>query len=104
MLVRNAKNIQEILSSIPASWINQSGMRPHIAFLWEDINSPDILKRVDVNVKIDQVKYVQGAILWNVELKNWSKDTIYKFTNGKISKQVTVRSINTVKKLSELMK
>ncbi|MSU55300.1 MAG: DUF1697 domain-containing protein [Candidatus Taylorbacteria bacterium] len=104
VMVRDIKNIEKILDNIPVSWISELGMRPHVAFLWADIDYPDILKLVGVNLKVDQVKYVPGAILWNVELKYWSKDTVYKFTNGKLSKQITVRSINTVRKLNELMK
>lgn len=104
VMVRDANNIKEILSSIPGSWKSELGMQPHIAFLWEEIDNPDILRQIGINTKIDYVKYIPGAILWNVELKTWSKDTIYKFTNGKISKQTTVRSINTINKINELMK
>lgn len=104
VMVRDMKNIQEILCSIPASWLNDCKMLPHIAFLWEEIDSPNILNQIDAAVTSDRVKYITGAIVWNMELKNWSKDTIYKFTNGPVSKHVTVRSINTLRKLSELMK
>jgi uncharacterized protein (DUF1697 family) len=104
VMVRDIKNIQETLHSIPTSWMNDCRMLPHVAFLWAEIDSPDILNQIDATVKSAQVKYIPGAIVWNVELKNWSKDTIYKFTNGPISKQVTVRSVNTLRKLNELMK
>ena len=73
-------------------------MLPHIAFLWNEVDHPNILDRVDIEGNTT-IQYVKGAILWNVELKNWSRDTIYRFVTGKISQHVTVRSINTVRKL-----
>ncbi|MBI5405664.1 transposase [Candidatus Kaiserbacteria bacterium] len=77
--------------------------RPHIAFLWKEVDNPDILKQVSINPKVDRVKYVTGALLWNVDLKNWSKSAMCKFISTKVTKQVTVRSVNTVRKLNQMM-
>jgi uncharacterized protein (DUF1697 family) len=104
VLVRDINNLQQVLDSIPKSWRMDSDKQIHVAFLLSDIDSPNILDQINIDIKANQIKYIQGAIIWNVELKNWSKDAVYKFTNGKISKYVTVRSINTVGKLNELMK
>jgi uncharacterized protein (DUF1697 family) len=103
VLVKTSKDIACICESIPLSWEREVGNRPHIIFLWDEINDPGILNQIQTGSVPDNVKYVLGAILWNVELKSWSKGTVYKFTNGKLSKQMTVRSINTVRKLNELM-
>lgn len=76
-------------------------MLPHIAFLWEEVDDLDRLELLGMDTKKDGVLYIPGAILWNVELKNWSKCTLYKFVNTKISQSATIRSINTVRKLVE---
>lgn len=98
VLVLTDKTLCDIYQSIPTAWNNEKWMLPHIAFLWNEVDHPNILDRVDIDWNTI-VQYVKGAILWNVELKNWSRDTIYRFVTGKISQHVTVRSINTVRKL-----
>lgn len=104
VLVKTSKEILDICESVPPLWESEVGTRPHVIFLWEEINSPSILNEIQTGSVPNNIKYIPGAILWNVELKNWSKGTVYKFTNGKLSKQMTVRSINTVRKLNDIMK
>lgn len=103
VLVRDAENLLNVCKEIPRAWEQEVGMRPHIAFLWKEIDNPDILKQISINQKVDKVKYVSGALLWNVDLRNYSKSTMYKFVSTKITKQVTVRSVNTVRKLNQMM-
>ena len=103
LLVCSAENILKVCAAIPEAWEREVGMRPHVAFLWKEIDNPDILKLALVDKKIDKVKYVPGALLWNVDLKNYSKSAMYKFVSTKITKQTTVRSVNTVRKLNQLM-
>jgi uncharacterized protein (DUF1697 family) len=101
VLVITSETLLYIHQAIPISWQNEVGMLPHIAFLWGEIDSSNILKLMEVSPEENAVKYIPGALLWNVELKTWSKDKIYRYLNNKVSKQVTIRSINTIKRLSK---
>lgn len=103
VLVRDAENLLNVCKRIPRAWESEAGMRPHIIFLWKEIDSLDILNKVSINPKVDKVKYVSGALLWNVDMQNYAKSPLYKFISTKITKQVTVRSVNTVKKLNQMM-
>jgi len=103
VLVRDTEDLHTVCKGIPVAWEDEPGMRPHVAFLWKEIDNPDTLKQVSINPKVDKVKYVAGALLWNVDLKNWNKSAMYKFVSTKITKQVTVRSVNTVRKLHQMM-
>jgi uncharacterized protein (DUF1697 family) len=75
---------------------------PHVAFLWENIDSPTVLDSIEVEE--DTAIYIPGAIIFNVEMKNWSKNTVYRYINAKIYQHVTMRNINTVRKLTKLLK
>jgi uncharacterized protein (DUF1697 family) len=101
VLVITHEALQNIHQAIPISWQSEVGMLPHIAFLWKEIDNSNILKLMAVNPEEHAVKYIPGALLWNVELKTWSKDKIYRYLNAKLSQQVTIRSINTIKRLSK---
>jgi len=46
---------------------------------------------------------VTGAILWSVDKKNVTKSGMTKIIGTKIYKQVTVRNVNTARKIYELM-
>ncbi len=95
VLVKDLNSLLKIYQKIPSSWNEGKNKGVHIAFLWREIDHESIIE----NLKKDQILYVPGAILWNVDLKHWSKDTVYKFTNGKMSKYITVRSANTIRKI-----
>jgi uncharacterized protein (DUF1697 family) len=97
VLVRDTKNILYTWQSVPPTWKDNPEKDTHVAFLFEDIDMTLI-------PKTDKVMRIDGALLCNIDLKNWSKDTVYKFVNNnKISKQVTVRSLRTVRRVLELL-
>ncbi len=104
VLVRGAQNILKTCKEIPVSWEIGKGMMTNVIFLWEEIDNPDILKEIHMDPKMDKVKYVSGAVLWNVSMGNLSKSAVYKFiSTTKISKQVTLRSVNPVRKLNQII-
>jgi uncharacterized protein (DUF1697 family) len=103
VLVQNAENISNILEKAERLWKSEAGMRVHVVFLFEEIDSPAIIQQIGADPTIDRVTYVPGALIWNVDLKNWSKGSVYKFTNSARGKHTTVRSIKTVKKINELL-
>lgn len=103
VLVQDAQNIANIFEKAERLWKSEEGMRVHIVFLFEEIDRPAIIQEIGADPTIDRVTYVPGALIWNVDLKNWSKGSVYKFTNSARGKQTTVRSIKTVKKINELL-
>jgi hypothetical protein len=42
VLVISKKALNDIYEAIPTTWIDDIRMLPHIAFLWKEIDSPDI--------------------------------------------------------------
>ncbi len=82
-LVIRKNTFLDILGAVPPDWETIAGTRPHVAFLWEEIDSPDILGTISLDPGKSRVKYIPGALLWNIELATWSKDTVYKYFNTK---------------------
>lgn len=102
VLVRNFKNIEIICKKLPATWVKNEMMRTDIMFLWKEFDSPKIMEQLKTN-PVDNVRYVSGAVLWNIEDKNYSKSAILKLMGTKIYKNMTVRNVNTVRKLHQMM-
>src|SRR5690242_10508394 len=64
VVIRSLDELRAINKALPKSWLNNDKMRTDVMFLWEDVASPDILNQLTVRQGIDNVKYIDGTILW----------------------------------------
>ncbi|WP_163580535.1 DUF1697 domain-containing protein [Gracilibacillus saliphilus] len=103
VVVRSIKYVSEIMNAIADTWKNDKDMKSDVMFLWDEIDDKSVLENLVIKPNIDTVKYVPGAILWSVDKKNMTKSGMSKIVGSKIYKQVTVRNVNTARKIYELM-
>lgn len=107
-LVLPASQIQKIAAAIPTSWTNdpprkdKSGQKSDVLFLFDDINTPEILRKIGHKSGIETMRYLEGAIITNISRKNQAKGSLKKLTGNKLYGSMTIRNINTVRKLAEL--
>lgn len=52
---------------------------------------------------IDKAIYVSGSVLWSVDRKNVTKSGKMKLAGSKLYKQMTIRNVNTTRKIYDLM-
>lgn len=102
VLIRNLKNIEAICQELPTTWLKNEMMRTDVMFLWEKFDRPEIMEQLQINPG-DNVKYISGAVLWNVEGKNYSKSGMLKLMGTELYKNMTIRNVNTVRKLHQIM-
>lgn len=103
VVVRSMEEIEHIITAIPDSWKNDQEMKSDVMFLWDEINDATILDELIIQPGIDTVQYVPGAILWSVSKKQVTKSGMSKIIGTKIYKQVTIRNVNTARKIFDLM-
>lgn len=103
IVIRDSKNIQTIVSTIPNEWVNDSTMRTDVLFLWPEIDTPDILNKIIINTELENVIYIHGVLVWNTARQNVTKGNEVKLIGTEIYKMMTVRNVNTVRKLATLM-
>ncbi|MBU8918617.1 DUF1697 domain-containing protein [Bacillus sp. FJAT-29953] len=103
VVVRSVDDVRRIINAIPDTWKNDKDMKSDVMFLWDEIDDESVLENLVIKPNIDTVKYVPGAILWSVDKKNVTKSGMSKIVGSKIYKQVTVRNVNTTRKIYELM-
>ena len=104
VLVLSLKEYDEIMKALPDHWKNDQEMKSDVLFLWEEIDHESVLKKVTVKPEIDRVHYVPGALLWSVDKKDLTKSGSMKLPGTKFYKKMTVRNVNTARKLCDLMK
>ncbi|QQZ07701.1 DUF1697 domain-containing protein [Heyndrickxia vini] len=103
VVVRSFDDVKSIINAIPDTWKNDKDMKSDVMFLWDEIDNEFVLENLVIKPTIDTVKYVPGAILWSVDKENVTKSGMSKIIGSKIYKQVTIRNVNTTRKIYELM-
>lgn len=62
------------------------------------------MEQLPLKPEIDRAHYVPGAILWSVDRDNVTRSGMAKIVGTKLYKLVTIRNVNSVRKIHELMK
>lgn len=109
-LVLSAEKVQAIAAAIPESWTNdaprpdKSGQKSDVLYLFEEVNTPEIIEQFGYRPEIETLIYVDGAVLANVSRKNQTRYSLLKLMGTPLYKKMTIRNVTTARKLAELVK
>jgi len=103
VLLKSYAEFARVINALPAGWANNKEVKSDVLFLWDEINSPDIMQQLTLREGIDSGLYVDGALLWSVERTNAAKSALVKLPGTKLYKKMTVRNVNTTHKIWELL-
>ncbi len=101
-IVLAADEIKKVSDAIPTAWKNDDTLKTDVLFLFEDFDRKESLDLIKKTPKIDFMKYIPHAIVWNIERKNAGKSGMKKCIGTLVYKNMTARNVNTVRKLAEL--
>lgn len=104
VVIRTKENIEKIVSEVPDNWLNNKDQKTDVIFLWEKFDNKKTLDLIKTTPKIDNLIYIDGAIVWHIKKSDYNKSGMNKFIGTKVYKHMTARNINTVRKLTNLMK
>ncbi|MBX0316472.1 DUF1697 domain-containing protein [Planococcus glaciei] len=104
VLVYSLEQYEKIAKAIPPHWTNGDEMKSDVLFLWEEIDRESLLEEVGIKPDIDQLFYVPGALLWAVDRQWVTRSGMMKLAGSALYKRMTVRNVNTARKIYELMK
>lgn len=102
VLLRSFESIKAICKKLPDSWVKSETMRTDVLFLWKKFDHPTIIEQLAFT-SVDHVKYVSGALLWNVEGENYNKSGMQKLLGTELYRNMTIRNVNTVRKIYQIM-
>ncbi|MBU9674758.1 DUF1697 domain-containing protein [Planococcus sp. CP5-4] len=103
VLIYSFDEYSRIAQAVPPEWANDEGLKSDVLFLWEQADDEGVLEQLTLKPGIDRVQYVPGAILWSVDRGDVTKSGMAKIVGTKLYKLVTVRNVNTVRKIYKLM-
>ena len=104
VVLRSFLEMKKLVQSLPREWDGDSSWRYNVIFLRHTIDSEEILAELPANSDVEQVVYRPGALLWSAHVDQISRSKMGKLSTRKIFQDMTVRNLNTTKKLCELMK
>ena len=95
------ERVKKIADAIPNNWQNDSTQRSDIAYLFPEIDSKKTLDELPVKKELIDVRYIKGAIYWNIDRKNYNKSHLNKIISHKLYQFMTIRNVNTARYLAE---
>lgn len=108
-LLLSAAQVRAIADAIPIDWTNdpmtpqKTGNKSDVVYLLDNVNEPEIIHKIGYKPAIESMKYVNGAVITTVSRKNQAKGSLQKLVSNKaVYHNVTIRNVNTARKLAEL--
>jgi len=101
-LVINVEHMQAIAEAIPTTWQNDTTQKSDVIYLLSDIDVPEIIETIGHKPEIETIIYVPGALLCNVDRTKQSRASLLKLMSMPVYKRMTIRNVNTARKLAEL--
>ena len=92
-----------IVKAIPGEWIGDAGLRANVAFVRRGTDAKEVVHELEPDPAIEEVKAVDGAILWATKRDALNRSVMRKLIGGAAYKELTVRNLNTTLKLHELL-
>jgi uncharacterized protein (DUF1697 family) len=99
-LIKTEKEMQKIAAAIPAGWYNNVEQRTDVAYLFADADTRKIIDELPIRKEFVDIKYVRGALIWNVKRKDYNKSHLNKIIGHKLYQSMTVRNVNTARHLA----
>jgi uncharacterized protein (DUF1697 family) len=103
VVVLDQEAYARIVEAIPKPWIGDGALRANVAFLRRGTDARQVVRELEPDAAIEEVKAVDGAILWATRRDSLNRSVMRKLIGGAAYKELTVRNLNTTLKLHELL-
>jgi uncharacterized protein (DUF1697 family) len=102
-VVRTHAEMARLVKTIGRTWRLKPAWRYNVIFLRHSIDKPKVLDGMAPKPDIEHVTYCTGTLLWCARLNALTRTTMLKLASRPIYQDMTVRSVNTTRKVFDLM-
>jgi len=103
VIVRSLPEIQAVIEALPENWSNNEQMKSDVLFLWEEVDDASVLDKLPLKPGIGTLLYVPGAVMFSVDRADVNKSGLTKLIGTKLYGYMTLRNVNTLRKIHALM-
>lgn len=102
VLVRSQAQMEDTVAHFPAIFADSS-WKHNVIFLGSELDFPEIITRFELKPGIEQISYYPGVIYWSAQLATITSSNMLKLSARREYQQMTVRNMNTTRKILSLM-
>ena len=103
VVVVSYAEMEQVIKHIPKSWEHNTDLRCNVIFLRHTIDRPELLEELKPKPGIEELYYHPGVLYWSAHTSDLTQSNMIKLAKSKLYKEMTVRNLNTTKKVWELM-
>lgn len=100
-LIKTQHEMKEIAAAIPSDWKNDEDHRTDVAYLFSEIDHPQVIDDLPFVKAYIDVRYIPGALYWRSARSNVMKSRMNKLIGHRLYKSMTMRNVNTARYLAE---
>ena len=103
VLIRSLAECAALMRALPEARHNDDRQKCDVLVLSDAVDAPGLVEKLDPKPEIDTVLYVPGAVIWSVDRDKVTRSGLLKLVGTDLYRQMTIRNVNTVRKLYALM-
>lgn len=104
VVVKSHAEMDAIIAGLPKGWQRPSAAhRYYVIFLRHGIDRADLVDELAPRAGVEELTYCPGVLYWRAKISALSRSSVARLTQRKIYADVTMRNLNTTKKLAALM-
>lgn len=103
VVIRSAGEMASLVRKLPKDWTGDKAWRYNVIFLRHTIDSKAIVADFKPKPEIEKVTYLPGTLLWCARFEDLTRTAMVKLASHKLFQDMTVRNLNTTRKLHQLM-
>ena len=100
VLIKTQQQMKAIENAIPETWYNDEIHKTDVAYLFSEADSPKVIDELPIKKEFVDVRYVKGALFYRVARADYNKSQLNKIIGHRLYKLMTIRNINTARKLA----
>jgi uncharacterized protein (DUF1697 family) len=104
VVVKSHAEIAAIIDGLPKGWQRPSAAhRYYVIFLRHGVDRPGLVDELGPKPGVEVLTYRPGVLFWQAKISALTRSNVARLTQRKIYADVTIRNLNTTKKLAALM-
>src|SRR6476659_1187572 len=67
VVIKSQKDLEKICGKMPREWVTDKIMRTDVMFLWDEVDTPEIIAAMPVNPTVDRLLHVKGDVIGQIK-------------------------------------
>jgi uncharacterized protein (DUF1697 family) len=102
-VVRSHAEMARLVKTIVKEWKPDPEWRYNVIFLRHTLDPKSVLESLELKPEIERVVCCPGTLLWAARTSSLGRTAMLKLSSRPVYQEMTVRNVNTTKKILELM-